>query len=337
MEKAQQIFCAGCGAKLGAGVLREMLKNVGQTRDENLIVGFETGDDGCVYKLTEELAVIQTVDFFPPPCDDPYLFGQIAAANALSDIYAMGGIPKTAMNLLAVPREFPKEYTKAVLEGGLSKISEAECTLAGGHSIYDISPKYGLSVMGTCHPDRIMRNNTGRQGDAIFLTKSLGTGMLISGYMGEIVDKETMNMVYKSMAKLNRYDEQMISEMDISACTDVTGFGFLGHLSEMMGGKGMSAIIDSERIPVLSPIVQTLSDMGFVPQGTYSNKEFCSGKVHIDEKVPRWMRDVLYDPQTSGGLMMFVAQKDAEKAERYFGIKPVGHVENMGNAEIIVR
>ena len=217
--------CAGCGAKVGAGVLARLLEGLQVHRDPNLLVGFDRSDDASVYRLSDELALVQTVDFFPPIADDPYLFGQIAAANALSDVYAMGGEPKLALNLMCVPRDMPDEAVHRMLRGGYDKVYEAGCLITGGHSIFDDEPKYGLAVTGFVRPDRVLTNSGARPGDVLLLTKPLGVGVLSTAHKGGMASEEGMALAYRLMTTLNRAARDVLVKYRVHACTDVTGFG----------------------------------------------------------------------------------------------------------------
>ena len=231
--------CAGCGAKVGAGVLARLLEGIQVHQDPNLLVGFDRSDDASVYKLSEELALVQTVDFFPPIADDPYLFGQIAAANALSDVYAMGGEPKLCLNIMAVPKDMPPQAVHDLLRGGYEKVYEAGALITGGHSILDDEPKYGLAVTGFVHPENMLTNSGARPGDVLFLTKPLGLGVLTTAAKAELAGPEVMARVYGLMTTLNKSARDVMVKYRVHACTDVTGFGLLGHSLEMAQGSGV--------------------------------------------------------------------------------------------------
>jgi selenide,water dikinase len=278
----------------------------------NLLVGIEHIDDAGVYKVRDDLALVQTVDFFTPIVDDPYAFGQIAAANALSDVYAMGGIPVTAMNLVAFPiQSMEIEILTDILRGGLDKMREAEVVLVGGHSIEDDELKYGLSVTGLIHPDEVLTNTGAQVGDRIILTKPLGTGIINTAQKGEMASLEAVQGATEVMAALNRKAAEVMRGFQVHACTDVTGFGLLGHLNEMLGeGKiGIRVIVDA--VPIL-PGAEEYAGMGLVPAGTSRNREFYTPKVQGGEALSPSLRDILYDPQTSGGLLIAVPEKDTE-------------------------
>ena len=223
--------CAGCGAKVGAGVLAQLLQDIKVHSDPNLLVGFDHSDDASVYKISDELALVQTVDFFPPIADDPYLFGQIAATNALSDVYAMGGEPKLCLNIMAVPEKMPMDAVHDILRGGYDKVYEAGALITGGHSIHDDEPKYGLAVTGFVHPDRVLTNSGAKPGDVLFLTKPLGIGILSTAAKADMVSEEGQRRMFELMTTLNRSARDVMVKYDVHACTDVTGFGLMGHRS----------------------------------------------------------------------------------------------------------
>ena len=284
--------------------------------DPNVLVGLGTADDAGVYKITADLALIQTVDFFTPIVDDPFDFGRIAAANALSDVYAMGGTPKTALNLVAYPMEkMGKEILRAVLAGGIETMREAQTVLIGGHSIEDNEFKYGLSVTGFVHPSRIWANQGLRPGDSLLLTKPLGTGIINTAAKGKLPTADTIARVTALMASLNRTAAEVLQGFEVSACTDVTGFGLLGHLAEMIQSTGTGVTIDSRAVPVL-PEALEFASMGFVPAGAHRNRRFREDMVRLSPEVSPVVRDVLFDPQTSGGLLFGCNEKDAPEISK---------------------
>ncbi|MDO4564474.1 MAG: selenide, water dikinase SelD [Clostridia bacterium] len=302
--------CAGCGAKVGAGTLSTLLGDMPVRFDENLLVGYDKSDDAAVYRVSDELCIVETVDFFPPMVDDPFTFGQIAAANALSDIYAMGAEPKLALNLLCVPKSMPKDAVQAILRGGYDKVYEAGAVIAGGHSIYSDEPKYGLCVTGYARPDRVLKNFGAQSGDVLLLTKPLGTGVLMSAFKGEVLSKEAYSKAVRSMTTLNAKARDAMVKYRVHACTDVTGFSLLGHLLEMMQGSDTEARLDTENIGFF-PEALELAEMGILPEGMYRNRDFAEEQVDCQE-VPLAVCDLLFDPQTSGGLLIAVAPEDAE-------------------------
>lgn len=306
--------CAGCGAKVGAGVLAQLLEGLQVHQDPNLLVGFDRSDDASVYRVSDDLALVQTVDFFPPIADDPYLFGQIAAANALSDVYAMGGEPKLALNLMCVPRDMPQEAVRQILRGGYDKVYEAGCLITGGHSILDPEPKYGLAVTGFVRPDRVLTNSGARPGDVLLLTKPLGVGVLTTANKGGVAEEADMDRAYRQMAALNRSARDIMVNYRVHGCTDVTGFGFLGHLLEMAQGSGVSVRVETANLAFL-PGAEDFARMGVLPEGMYRNRRFAESQVDPGG-VPLYLQDLLYDPQTSGGLLIAVDPADAGELER---------------------
>ncbi len=281
--------------------------------NERLIIGSETSDDAAVYKLNDEIALVQTLDFFTPVVDDPYIFGQIAAANSLSDVYAMGGKPLLAMNIVCFPECLELEVLKQILKGGADKVVEAGALLVGGHSVKDEEPKYGLSVTGIVHPEKVLANNTAKVGDYLILTKPLGSGILNTAIKADMASKEQYDMAVKTMATLNKYAFEALSGLNISSCTDITGFGFIGHAYEMAKGSGVSLEIYSDRIPIIEGAGE-FAGLGIIPMGMYSNKNYVKDNVKVDEDIEEVTEDLLYDPQTSGGLLVAIDEDDVEKA-----------------------
>lgn len=276
--------------------------------DENVIIGLDRADDAGVYRISDDLALIQTVDFFTPIVDDPYWFGQIAAANALSDVYAMGGTPKTAMNLVAFPaKKLDLGILRQVIQGGVDKLKEAEVVLIGGHSIEDNEMKYGLSVTGVIHPDKVLAKKSLRPGDCLVLTKPLGTGVINTAVKAAMASESLTEKATRLMAALNRDAAGIMGNFDTSACTDVTGFGLLGHLAEMVIGSGLGVRIDAAGIPVF-PEAKEFAGMGLIPAGAYHNRSFREYMIDFAESVPRTVQDLLFDPQTSGGLLISVSE-----------------------------
>ena len=301
--------CAGCGAKVGAGVLAQLLEGIQVHRDPKLLVGFDKSDDASVYQVSEDLALVQTVDFFPPIADDPYTFGQIAAANALSDVYAMGGEPKLCLNILCVPETMPSQAVHDLLRGGYDKVYEAGALITGGHSILDDEPKYGLCVTGFVHPDRILTNSGARPGDVLLLTKPLGVGILTTAAKAELLSAEGQALAVRLMTTLNRAARDIMVNYQVHACTDVTGFGLLGHAYEMAQGSGVSITLSTGDIDLI-PEAAGLAREGILPQGMYRNRAFAQQGVDPGS-TPLWLQDMLYDPQTAGGLLMAVDPADA--------------------------
>ena len=311
--------------------------------DENLMVGVETADDAAVYRVSDEVALIQTVDFFPPMVDDPYTFGQIAAANALSDVYAMGGEPRLALNVVAFPNCLGAEVLGEILAGGASKVQEAGAVLAGGHSINDEEPKYGLCVSGFVHPDRIWKNGGAQAGDVLLLTKPLGVGLINTAVKAGMASAEAEKRAVESMSCLNKIAMEVLREAEIHSCTDVTGFGLTGHALETARASKASLVIETKKLEVL-PDALFYASMGLVPEGTYRNKEFNKKDVRIEEQVDEALEDLVFDPQTSGGLLVSLPGRDAETVLRKleqagYPLKAgiVGFVTDLQDKYLIIR
>ena len=279
--------------------------------DPALLVGFDTADDAAVYKISNALGIIQTLDFFTPIVDDPYDFGQIAAANALSDVYAMGGEAKIAMNIVGFPKTLDISILKAILKGGADKVKEAGAVLAGGHSIEDPEPKYGLSVTGFVSPGRIWQNTGAKPGDHLILTKPLGMGVLTTALKEDMLSAETVKYMTHIMATLNKYAAEAASAFDIHACTDITGFGLLGHALEMAKGSHVTLQIDLSKVPYIDEALP-LAKMGIIPGGAYRNKEHVASAIRVEDEIDEGMLDLCYDPQTSGGLLFAIPPEQSK-------------------------
>jgi selenide, water dikinase len=293
--------------------LDQVLARIPRWANENVLVGFDTADDAGVYKLTPECALVQTVDFFTPIVDDAYTFGAIAAANALSDVYAMGGRPLSALSVLAWPAQGDLDELAAILKGGAEKIHEADCALLGGHSIRDEEVKFGYAVTGTIHPDRIKTNAGARPGDALILTKRLGTGVIATALKKGIAKDGDVEAAVQSMLTLNRQACEAMLAFDVHGCTDVTGFGLLGHAREMACASGVTLEISTAAIQFLPGAVE-YARQGAIPGGLKNNREFVCGCVEGESDLA----DLLYDPQTSGGLLIAMAEGDAAALERAY-------------------
>jgi len=291
------------------GSLQDAVSNIPSFTDTNLLVGFDSSDDGSVYKLSDDLAIINTLDFFPPMVTDPYLFGKITAANALSDIYAMGGQVRTALNIVCFPEEENAEILGQILRGGAEKVLEAGGVLCGGHSISDDEIKYGLSVTGVVHPDKIMYNNRCNIGDKIILTKPLGVGMVTTSYNAGAASEDSYLQAVNSMQRLNKYAFDIAKKFRIHACTDVTGFGFLGHLNEMVT-PGHSIQVESENVLYISE-AKRLAEEFLITGGGTRNRQFLENSVDL-RNIPLPIEEILFDPQTSGGLLISVHSDDAD-------------------------
>jgi len=296
-------------------------------------VGLDTSDDAGVYQLNDEVALVQTVDFFTPIVDDPFTFGQIAVANALSDVYAMGGIPLTGMNLVAFPiKTLSPSILKEILLGGLSKMGEAGVALVGGHSIEDPEIKYGLAVTGVVHPNKILTNAKAKAGDKLVLTKPLGTGIISTALKARMASEEAIRKSVESMVVLNRTASEWMREFGAHACTDITGFSFIGHALEMATASQVGIVVQSKAVPVL-PEAMEYTKLGLIPGGMHSNRQFFSCKVEVHSNVPDLLMDILYDPQTSGGLLISLPSGRAEELVAI--LKKEGHLHSSVVGEVV--
>lgn len=335
------VFCkgGGCTAKLGAGVLSHVLERLPKgPQDENLLIGYDSKDDAAVYRITEDAAIVQTLDFFPPMVEDPYLFGKIAATNALSDVYAMGGDVRTALNIVCFPEDMDLNILGEIMRGGSEKVMEAGGILAGGHSIADDSVKYGLSVTGVVHPKKMYPNNQGRPGDILILTKKLGVGIICTANRIQEASEAAMNEAAISMTTLNKRASEISRKYEIHACTDVTGFGFLGHLHEMMDNRH-SCQVYADQVPVMTEALHYAEEF-FLTAAAQKNRNHLEAHVHF-ENISFAMEEVLFDPQTSGGLLMAVRPDQAEDLlaelqEEGLPAKSVGKIIEKENTEIYV-
>jgi len=306
-------------------------------------VGLQTSDDAGVYQLSDEVALVQTVDFFTPIVDDPFTFGQIAVVNALSDVYAMGGTPLTGMNLVAFPiKTLSRSILKEILLGGLSKMEEAGVALVGGHSIEDPEIKYGLAVTGLIHPKKILTNAKAKAGDKLVLTKPLGTGIISTALKGQMASEEAVRKITESMVTLNRTASEWMIRIGAHACTDITGFSFIGHALEMATASQVGLVIQSKTVPIF-PEAMEYAKLGLIPGGAHANRQFFSCKVEGHSNVPERLLDILYDPQTSGGLLISLPCDQAErlvtalKKEEHIHTSVVGEVveDHPGKIELL--
>lgn len=307
--------------------------------DKNLIVGIDTSDDAAVYKLNDEMATIQTLDFFTPIVDDPYTFGQIAAANSLSDVYAMGGKPIVALNIVCFPNCLNMNILGEILRGGADKVLEAGAVIVGGHTVQDDEPKYGLSITGIVHPDKVLKNYGSETGDILILTKPIGLGIINTAIKAKIASKEAYEKAVKVMAYLNKYAGEIITDYNITSCTDITGFSLIGHAYEMAEPSKKTFRIFKDAIPFIKEAKEYAS-MGLIPAGCYENKRYLEGK-YLLKNVESWMEDILFDPQTSGGLLISCKEEDyidiltrLEKLEVESAV--IGRVEDFNDAYIVV-
>lgn len=337
-ESNSLLVCGGCNAKIGAGVLGDLLKKLPKTFHPDLLIGFDSSDDAAVIKISEDTAIIQTLDFFPPIVSDAKTFGAIAATNALSDVYAMGGEPVCALNIVCFPEESKDGYTalERILTGGTEKVKEAGAVLAGGHSIHDKKTKYGLSVMGKVHPKKIWKNNTPDADDVLFITKKLGVGIVTTAYSVNEIPQTAFDEAVKSMTTLNKYARDIMYNFDIHCCTDVTGFGLIGHLIEMTGEK-FTAELNSKNIPYIKEAYTAAKEF-LLTAGGQRNRNFAKGKISFNVKDFA-LEEILFDPQTSGGLLFSVDEKTAELIEEEFKKKnadiwKIGKIKNKTNVHI---
>lgn len=293
---------------MGPQALSQVLRQVDfNADDENLIVGLEKADDAIAYQVNPEQIVIQSIDFFTPIVDDPYMFGQIAAANALSDVYAMGGTPLTAMNVVGFPNCLQGDVLSKILQGGADKVAEAGAVIAGGHTVEDDEPKYGLSVMGQAEPEQLLTNDNAQVGDKLILTKPLGMGIVSTAIKGGLADEDIKEVVIDSMARLNNQAGEVMHDYGVNACTDITGFGLLGHLWELAENSGVKIEVTADEVPIFDKVVE-YAEMGLVPAGAHSNKKHLEQHIEFGPEVEESMIDILFDPQTSGGLLISVPQ-----------------------------
>lgn len=303
--------CAGCGAKVGAGTLCNLLAGFQTHYDPNLLVGYDKSDDASVYRVSDELAIVQTTDFFPPIVDDPFMYGQIAATNALSDVYAMGGEPKLALNIMCIPEKMDKATVQEILRGGYAKAYEAGAIITGGHTIHGAEPIYGLAVTGFVKPENVWTNSGAQPGDVLLLTKPLGVGILTTAAKAGLVEQELLDKLYVQMSTLNKYAHDVLVNYSVHACTDVTGFALLGHSLEMAQGSGVTVHLKAQAVPYHEEAYE-MADMGFIPAGAYRNRDFAEAGVRVVGEVARALQDIFYDPQTSGGLLCAVPAAEAE-------------------------
>lgn len=284
--------------------------------DDNLLVGIETSDDAAIYKVTDDIALIQTVDFFTQIVDDPYMFGQIAAANSLSDVYAMGGEPKIALNIVGFPNCLDPSVLGEILAGGADKVKEAGAVLVGGHSVQDDEPKYGLCVSGFVHPDKIFKNYGCKVGDVLILTKQIGNGIINTAIKAEMASERAIKEVTVAMASLNKKAKEVVENHQVNACTDITGFGLLGHCVEMAVASDVTFELHVQDIAYFEDAV-SYAKMGLIPAGAYKNRGYSGKQVDMSQVEEHYV-DLLYDPQTSGGLLISVPPEEVENIMKEF-------------------
>lgn len=331
----------GWAAKIGPEVLASVLSQLPKNENnDKLLVGLETSDDAAVYELNEETALIQTLDFFTPMIDDPYIFGQIAASNALSDVYAMGGTPIVAMNIACFPACHDMDVLAKILKGGFDKVKESGALLVGGHTVDDKEPKYGLSVSGLVHPKKVLSNATAKVGDKLVITKPIGVGILNTAMKEGLIEKRLSDKVIEVMIHLNKYAAMSFNNIEVNCATDVTGFGLLGHALEVAKASNVSIEIDSKEVPILEGAVD-MAQMGIIPAGMYRNKEYVGKDVQMKD-IETLVEDILYDPQTSGGLLVSVNPDLADmlvedmKKNGSIEAKIIGEVKSRGDKYITV-
>ena len=313
VKLTKMAYCAGCGAKVGAGTLVKLLDGFKTHTDPRLIVGYDKSDDASVYIINDDTALIQTTDFFPPIVDDPYMYGQIAAANAISDVYAMGGEPRLALNVMCITETMDKGIVQEILRGGYDKAYEAGVIITGGHTIHGAEPIYGLAVSGFARPANVLTNSGAKPTDAIILTKPLGIGIITTAAKAGLVEDKLLDKVYKQMATLNKAARDIMVKYRVHSCTDVTGFSMLGHSLEMAQGSGVTINLQADKIPYHKEAYE-YADMGFIPAGAYRNREYAEALVKIADNIGRPMIDICFDPQTSGGLLISIDANEADEA-----------------------
>lgn len=318
MERLE--VCGGCNAKIGPDLLHQALSGLPNTLREDVLVGYDSSDDAAVIKISADTAIILTMDFFPAIVENPYDFGRIAAANALSDIYAMGGEPVSALNMVCYPEQGDIALLREILRGGADMVCAAGAALVGGHSIHDARSKYGLSVMGKVHPDKIWKNNTPQPGDALILTKPLGVSLVTGGVRAGILPQEALQAAVDSMCRLNKDAAEVLKAYSVHACTDVTGFGLAGHLLEMLG-SAYNALLDREALPLLPHALQAAEEYCFTA-GAQRNRNHAQARLNLEE-IPFSYQEILFDPQTSGGLLAAVPAKQAGEIVEHMHAKEV--------------
>lgn len=318
VKLTSMVKTSGCAAKLAPAVLHSVIDSLPKMTNENLLEGFEDADDALVYKIQDDLACIQTVDFFPPMVDDPFVFGQIAATNALSDIYAMGSEPKVCMNVMAFPSCLNPDVMRQVLLGGQSKVKEANAIIAGGHTIANQTPLYGLCVTAFEKIDKIWKNDSAQVNDVLVLTKAIGVGILNTAIKAEFASQTQIDETIASMTTLNKRARDVARELEVHAATDITGFSLLGHAQEMARASNLSVELDFSSIPFLDGALE-FARLGLLPEGAYNNMEYLGAKVEVSNNLEQNQKDVLFDPQTSGGLLLSLSETDALKLVSVLG------------------
>jgi len=325
----EQVKAGGCASKISPAVLDQILGKLPKQVDERVLVGFETADDAGVYKISDELALVQTVDFFTPMVDDPYTFGQVAATNALSDVYAMGGTPHTALALVCFPESADLDILEKIMQGGLSKMIEAGCSVIGGHSVKDPEIKFGYAVTGSVHPGRIFKNASAQPGDVLVFTKAIGTGVISTALKRGVAEEAWVAHATRSMTTLNRVAGEVGQRFAVHAATDVTGFGLLGHLREMALGAEVGIEIEAAKVPLLTGALEAVR-LGTIPGGLNANRGFVESCTEFSEAIPADLRTLLFDPQTAGGLLFALPEDEAEKLQAALLEAGVAHAARIG-------
>ena len=327
---------------MGAGTLTKMLEGFQVHYDPKLIVGYDKSDDASVYKLSDDLAVIHTTDFFPPIVDDPYTYGQIAATNALSDVYAMGGEPKLALNIMCIAEAMDDDAVHEVLRGGYEKAYEAGAIITGGHTIKGAEPIFGLAVTGFVHPDKVLTNSGVHPGDVLLLTKPLGVGIIMTAAKADVglVSDATFDKICEQMKMLNKYARDIMVKYPVSSCTDVTGFSLMGHGYEMASGSGCTLHIMADKVPYHKEATE-LAEMGLVPEGAYRNRNYCEAHVAFKREIPLALSDIFFDPQTSGGMLIAVPESFGQALlEELKSVIPetelIGYITEAQDAAIVI-
>jgi selenide,water dikinase len=337
VKLTSMVKTSGCAAKLPPGTLNEVLESLPLMKSDKLISGFDGNEDALIYDLGDNKVMVATVDFFPPMVDDPFTFGTIAAANALSDSFAMGCKPAVALNLMCFPSCLDISVMREILLGGQEKVGEAVAVIAGGHTISDPTPKYGLCVIGFGDKDKIWKNRGAKVGDILVLTKKIGTGIAMTALKGDMCEAITADQAVKSMQKLNANAYEMGKDLKVHAATDVTGFSLLGHLYEMTGNGDVSIQVESSKVQFFDGVEQ-LARFGLIPEGMYHNRDYIQDKVKFEDGIPLEVQDLLFDPQTSGGLILSLNEEEAKlyldrmKGEAFV----VGRVIEKGKTPIVV-
>lgn len=336
VKLTSMVKTSGCATKLSPKELFSVIETLPVLKCDKLLNGYEGAEDALIYDLDDGRVLLETVDFFPPMVDDPYTFGQIAAANAISDIYAMGGKPAVCMNLVCFPACLELSVLSEILKGGIDKVREAGCVIGGGHTISDPTPKYGLCVTGFAEKGKVWRNKGARVGDVLVLTKALGVGIINTAKKADMCDDEAFNIAVNSMTTLNKRAYECAKELDIHAATDVTGFSLAGHSNEMASASSVRIVIDTSKLNII-PSALEYARFGLLPEGLYNNREYLADKVDFSNTIPLELQDLCFSPETSGGLLLSMSKEDAERFMKLFGepARIIGYVEAGSGVEII--